>query len=138
MRRVSGAVAPDETACGSIDLGAGRVFEAVRQTLSDRSGVMVPEGAIEDALQNYGGQLSLRGKDHDVAALVDAEAQTLALAIEEQMRRLWTDRLDLMSAVLLAGGGGDLLHRHLKRLHPATRMLKDPIFANAAGYLAMG
>ncbi len=137
MRRVSGAVAPDESACGSIDLGAGRVFEAVRQALSDRSGVMLPEGAIEDAIANYGGRLAIRGQDYDAAALVDAEAAALATAVEEQMRRLWMDRLDLMGAVLLAGGGGDLLHRHLRHLHPRTRIVRDPIYANAAGYLAM-
>ena len=137
MRRTAGAVVPDEAACGSIDLGAGRVFESVRQALSDRSGVMLPEGAIEDAIANYGGRLSIRGQDYDAAALVDAGAAALATAIEEQMRRLWTDRLDLMGAVLLAGGGGDLLHRHLRRLHPKTQVLQRPIYANAEGYLLM-
>lgn len=137
MRRVAGTVAPDEAACGSIDLGAGRVFEAVRLTLSDESGVMVPEGAVEDALANYRGQIHLRGKEYDAAELVNLEANALAQAIEEQLRRLWTDRLDLMGTVLVAGGGGDMVYRHLRDLHPATRLLRDAIFANAAGYLVM-
>ncbi len=137
MRRVQGTVAPDEAACGSIDLGAGRIFANVRRALSDQTGVMVPEGAIEDALANYGGRLFLRGKEHDVTALVEAEAKLLAQGIEEQLRRLWTDRLDLMGAVLIAGGGGEMVHRHLRHIHPSTRLMRDPIYANAAGYLAM-
>lgn len=137
MRRIAGSVAPDEAACGSIDLGAGRVFESVRLALSDQSGVMVPEGAVEDAIANYGGRIFLRGREHDVQALVAAEARQLAQGIEEQLRRLWTDRLDLMGAVLLAGGGGEMVHPHLRQIHPAVRLMRDPMFANAAGFLTM-
>ncbi len=137
MRRTAGAVAPDEAACGSIDLGAGRVFEAVRQALSDQTGTMLAAGTVEDALENYGGRLTIRGKDHDVAALVDAEAEALATAIAEQLQRAWSDRLDLMGAVLLAGGGGELLYRHLRRLHPKARLLDRALYVNAEGYLVM-
>lgn len=137
MRRTAGAVVPDEAACGSIDLGAGRVFENVRQALSDQTGTMLPAGAVEDALQNYDARLTIRGRDHDVAALVDAEAEALATAIGEQIHRAWSDRLDLMGAVLLAGGGGELLHRHLRRLHPKVKLLERALYANAEGYLVM-
>lgn len=137
MRRTAGAVAPDEAACGSIDLGAGRVFENVRQALSDATGTMLPAGAVEDALANYHGRLTIRGQDQDVASLVDAEAAALATAIAEQIQRTWSGRLDLMGAVLLAGGGGALLHQHLRRLHPRVRLLDRALWANAEGYLVM-
>ena len=137
MRRVDGSVAPDESGCGSLDLGAGRIVENVRQILSDQSGVLVPEGAVEDALQNYKGKMFLRGKEYDVAVLVDQEAKTLAVAIEEQMRRVWTDRLDLLGAVLVTGGGGKDTYPHLRKIHPLTRLLHETLYSNAAGYLVM-
>ncbi len=137
MRRTAGAVVPDEAACGSIDLGAGRVFEAVRQALSDQTGVMLAAGAVEDALENYHGRLTIRGRDYDVAALVDAQAEALTTAIAEQVQRAWSDRLDLMGAVLLAGGGGEILAKHLRRLHPRVRLLDRALYANAEGYLVM-
>lgn len=137
MGRGDAGLAPDEDACGSFDAGAGRIYERVRQALTERTGVMIPEGAVEDAMAHYGGTLYLRGAETDLRPLIDAEAQALAAEVTEQMRRLWSDRLDLLGAVLLAGGGGALLAPYLAKLHPLVRPLPDAIYANAAGYLVL-
>lgn len=137
MRRQTSGLAPDEAVCGSFDAGAGCVYERVRQTLTERSGVLVPDAAVEDALAHYDGRLFLRGAETDLRPLIDAEAQALAVEIGEQMRRLWSDRLDLLGAVLLAGGGGEAFGPYLTGLHPLVRPASDALFANAAGFLGM-
>lgn len=137
MGRMGAGLAPDEASCGSIDAGAGRIFERVRQALPDRSGVMIPEGAVEEALDHYGGRLYVRGKEIDVAHMMADEAASLSEEIAGQMRRLWTDRLDFLGALILAGGGGVVTFPHLQKLHLLARLSSDPIFANAAGFLGM-
>ena len=137
MGHVASGLAPEEAGCGSFDGGAGRIYQHARQTLTEHSGVLIPEGAVEDALDHYNGRIYLRGTETDVRPLVAAAAQDLAAEISEQMRRLWSDRLDLLGAVLLAGGGGDLLTPYLSRLHPLVRPAGDALFANAEGFLLM-
>lgn len=137
MRPGGAGLIPDEPACGSFDAGAGRVYERVRRTVGARAGVLVPEGAVEDALAHLAGRLIVRGREYDLGALVNAEAEHLATEVATQVRRLWSDRLDFLGTVLLAGGGGALLLPHLGALHPALRLLPDPVYANAAGFLLM-
>lgn len=135
--KASAGLVPDETASGSLDIGAGHVFEQVRGEVSRSSGVLIPDGAIEEAIERYHGRLYLRGNKMDVAALVDAQTRALAARVSESIRRVWSERLDLLGALLLAGGGGQLLLPHLRDLHPLLRVIPDPLFANAVGYLAM-
>ena len=137
MRRVDGAVVPDEPACGSLDIGVGMVYERARQVLSERTGALLPEGAVEDALRNYDGSLYIRGALQDVRVIVAQQAAALATSIADQMRRLWTDRLDLLGAVLIGGGGGELVFEHLRGVHPLTSLVPDALHANALGFLEM-
>ncbi len=137
MRRVAAGLALDEAACGSADLGAGLVYERVRQGLTEQAGVLVPEGAVEDALANYRGRLYLQGREVDAGAPVAAGLRALAAEVAEEVRRAWGDRLALLGAVLVGGGGGQALAPFLTDLHPLTRLMPEPVWANALGFLAM-
>ncbi len=137
MRRVATGLAPDEASCGSADLGAGQVYERVRAALSEEAAVLVPEGAVEDAIGNYGGQMFLRGREVDTGAQVEEATRTLAAEVTEEIRRAWGDRLPLLGAVLLSGGGGEAVAPFLRDLHPLARPMPDALWANALGFLAM-
>ncbi len=137
MRRVTSGLAPDEAACGSVDLGAGLVFERIRQALTEQSGVLVPEGAVEDAIAHYSGRLYLQGREVDAGVKVAEGMRTLAGEVAEEIRRSWGDRLGLLGAVLVCGGGGEALAPHLQGLHPLVRAVPDALWANALGFLAM-
>jgi plasmid segregation protein ParM len=137
MRRAAAGLAPDDAACGSADLGIGQVYERVRAALEAEAGALVPEGAVEEALEHYGGRMWLRGREVDVAAMVRREAAALAAEVAAAVRRAWGDRLALLGAVLLAGGGGEALAPHLADLHPLLRLVPDPVWANARGFLVM-
>ena len=137
MRRADAGLAPDEAACGSVDLGAGQVYERVRQSLTEQAGVLIPEGAVEDALSHYGGRLYLQGREVDAAARVEEGMRHLAAEVAEEVRRAWGDRLALLGAVLVCGGGGQALAPHLAEVHPLVQLLPEALYANALGYLAM-
>ncbi len=137
MRRADRGLAPDEAACGSVDAGVGVAYERVRQALGDESGVLVPEGAVEDALRHYRGRMFLCGQEVDVAPRVRDALRAVAGEIADELRRAWTDRLGTLGAVLLAGGGGEALAPHLRALHPLTGMVPDAAFSNALGFLSM-
>lgn len=137
MRRADQGLAPDEDACGSVDAGVEVAYERVRQTLSDETGVLVPEGSVEDALRHYRGRMFLGGGAVDVTPRVQSAFGAVAGEIADELRRAWTERLATLGAVLLAGGGGEALAPHLPALHPLTRTVPDAAFANALGFLAM-
>ena len=137
MRRVAAGLAPDESACGSADVGAGLVYERVRQALTEQAGVLVPEGAVEDAIAHYGGRLYLQGREVDAGGKVADGMRTLAAEVAEEVRRAWGDRLGLLGAVLVCGGGGETIAPHLQGLHPLVRAVPDALWANALGFLAM-
>ena len=101
MRRADAGLAPDEAACGSVDLGAGQVYERVRQSLTEQAGVLIPEGAVEDALAHYGGRLYLQGREVDAAARVEEGMRHLAA----RGRRRGAPRLGRPAATSGCGAG---------------------------------
>ena len=137
MRRADAGLAPDEGACGSVDLGAGQVYERVRQSLTEQAGVLIPEGAVEDALAHYGGRLYLQGREVDAGARVEEGMRHLAAEVAEEVRRAWGDRLALLGAVLVCGGGGRAIAAYLGEVHPLVQLVPDALYANALGYLGM-
>ena len=137
MRRADAGLAPDEAACGSVDLGAGQVYERVRQLLTEQAGVLIPEGAVEDALVHYGGRLYLQGSEVDAGVRVEEGMWHLAAEVAEEVRRAWGDRLALLGAVLVCGGGGQAIAAYLGGVHPLVQLVPDALYANALGYLGM-
>ncbi len=136
LQQTKGGALPDEARSGSVDTGVGLVYEAVARDIGGQAGVMVPPGMVEGAL-TASGTLTVRGKVYDVRGMFEAEAGTVADRIADQVRRAWGDRMDFLSAVLLAGGGGAATFPYLRAFHPTTRLMEDAFFANASGFLAL-
>jgi len=132
----SGASMPDEARSGSIDAGMSQVVDTVRQHVSGATGTpfAAPEGLIEGALRNTG-HITVRGEVVDLRPAYTEALQDLAGRIEAEIQRAWGQRIDYLAATLLAGGGGTAVTQHL-RLQGA-QIVTDPVFANAAGFLAM-
>ncbi len=131
-----GVSVPDEARSGSLDAGMSQPIDAVRQYVSSKTGTpfAAPEGMIEAALRN-GGHLTVRGREIDVRSAYDEALRTLADRITSEIQRSWGQRIDFLSATLLAGGGGQEVAPYLHL--PAITVVEDPIYANAAGFLQM-
>lgn len=94
LRRLGGAWAPDASLAGSADIGIGQADEAARARLEREHGILIPEGASEQAEQKYGGPLWVRGREVDVFLLVREEAKTVAEPVTNEVRRARGGTLD--------------------------------------------
>jgi len=119
---------------GSLDGGVGEVYEAVRRRVTGLTGQLVDALQVETALR-HGGGLPGAGVA-DLGPWANEAAAAVGRRVADQIRQVWTRPLLTFGAVLLAGGGALLLAPALRDLHPATRVVPDPAFANAVGFLA--
>ncbi len=136
VQQTQGGALPDEARSGSVDTGIGLAYEGVARMIGGQAGVMVPPGMVEGALASSG-TLTARGRVYDVRSMFETEARAVADRIADQVRRAWGDRMDFLSAALLAGGGGAATFPHLRGFHPMLRLMEDAFFANAQGFLTL-
>lgn len=131
-----GTSVPDEGRSGSLDAGMSQAIDAVRTYVSAQTGVAFspPEGMVETTLGN-GGRITVRGRDLDLRPAYEDALRDLAGRVEAELQRAWGDRIDYLVALLVAGGGGAAAAPHLRL--SGLRVMADPAFANAAGFLAM-
>lgn len=134
LEPVDGIVVPDEARCGSIDAGVGRAYESVRAGLEKVTGVMIPPELVEQALNNEG-KLTVRGREHDLRPLYTQALRDLAYHVEQCVRHVWTDRIEFLGPIILAGGGGVALSPFFQL--PGLELMPDAEYANARGYLEL-
>lgn len=130
-----GLPTPDEERSGSIDLGIGRVYDAVRDAVAARTGGFPPPEAVIERAVSGSGAVRFRGTEIDVRRPWESACMELAAEIEYHVRRVWSDALDWADVVVLAGGGAAPLSTHLSL--PSMTMVPDPQWANAVGFLAL-
>jgi plasmid segregation protein ParM len=120
----------DHARCGSADIGALNVVEAVRLSLQQSTGFDVGGAVIEKALRTR--QLKMFGKVRDIGAEIDvAIAQSTDAVLREVNRRLG-DGVDI-DRILLVGGGAHLFKEVANR-YPNVTIPESPEFANARGF----
>lgn len=121
---------------GTLDLGYGQVVVQVAAQLAARLGGVRPDILrVEHALAEGGGRLALGGLSLDLAEDAAVAEAHLARRLTYRLRQIWGEHLDRLDAVLVAGGGGQALFTELAPLHPAARLVAEPSFGNALGYL---
>jgi hypothetical protein len=100
------------------------------------TGHLVDPIQIERALRVQRGVLTVWGRDWDLRPWVAEEAARIGAQVRDAVRAAWGRELTTLGAVLLAGGGALLLGEALRAVHPTAVTVADPVFANAAGFLA--
>lgn len=136
MQRDDEGLRPVKALSGSLDTGISDVYETLRRRAQGATGHMIDSLRIETALRQQDGILLDMGKEIDLRPWVEEEAQDIARRIMDELRMAWGKHLASLGTVLLAGGGAIVLGKSMKALHPALRMVDDPVFANASGFLA--
>lgn len=131
---VTGLAVPDEARSGSVDAGVGRAYAEVAAEIARETAGMAPESLIERTLMSDG-ILTVRGQDRDLKPLFNQACAALAAEVEAHIRRAWSDRIDFLAAIVLAGGGGIALAPHLTL--PAVEPAPDAAFANTLGFLML-
>lgn len=93
----------------------------------------VPDAAVMRFLSKGG--LKISGVYHDCASVVEQLLAVHAQKIIARAKTAWETDLPLMEATYLVGGGAALLAQHFNGGLHSIRVIEDPEFGNALGYM---
>lgn len=121
------------------DTGIAKAFGMIAGKLHEKSGVNIELYRLYDAVDK--GSIKIKGKEYDLKAPTEAVFSQLAASIASEVDRLWTDDWDI-DTIVLTGGGGAALARHLQPLIDGQIVAvdpgKDPRLCNVKGYWKYG
>lgn len=121
---------------GSMDAGHSRVFQDVKRALDARAGWTISVQTVERLITYEGAVAMIKGKPYDLQPdLEEAEAH-FADTVLSHLKAQWGQELDLLTGLVIAGGGGNRIFKHFQTLYPEAVLVPDPVYANAIGYLA--
>jgi plasmid segregation protein ParM len=95
------------------DSGIARAFNVIATKLRESSGVNVELYRLYEAIDR--GSIKIRGKAYDLRGMTDQVFSQLAATVANEIDRLWADDWD-MDAIVITGGGGAVLAKHLQPL----------------------
>lgn len=130
---------PVAEASGSLEVGCHLAVKAVARAFQARTGEPLPqrmEGYVLRLLQQ-GSPVHYRGRELDLSTEYLTAAREAAETVARQVLSAWADWAKFLSVTLLAGGGALVMRDVLMRAFPNARVVDDPIYANAKGYLRM-
>jgi plasmid segregation protein ParM len=105
------------------DSGIARAFNVIASKLRESSGVNVELYRLYEAIDE--GSIKIRGKEYDLKKLTDQVFSQLATSVANEVDRLWVDDWDI-DGMVVTGGGGAVLAKHLKPLINGVIMETDP------------
>ncbi len=118
---------------GSLQCGMLNVKQCVTDGIQERFDLeTLSEQLVSHAIENKA--VRLQGKDHDVAALVEAAKREVVERIHDETRRQLGLGIEL-DRVLFVGGGTVALAEHIANWFPHQAIAEHPAFANARGML---
>ncbi|WP_293714758.1 ParM/StbA family protein [Thiolapillus sp.] len=118
---------------GSLQCGMLNVKQCVTDGIQERFDLeSLSEQIVSHAIENKA--VRLQGKNHDVAALVEAAKREVVEQIHDETRRQLGLGIEL-DRVLFVGGGTVALADHIANWFPHQAIAEHPAFANARGML---
>ena len=118
---------------GSLQCGMLNVKQCVTDGIQERFDLeSLSEQIVSHAIENKA--VRLQGKNHDVAALVEAAKREVVEQIHDETRRQLGLGIEL-DRVLFVGGGTVALADHIANWCPHQAIAEHPAFANARGML---
>lgn len=121
------------------DTGISKAFGVIAGKLREKSNVNVELYRLYDAVEQ--GVIKIRGKEYDLKELREQVFGQLAKTIASEVDRLWADDWDI-DTIVLTGGGGAVLGKHLQPLIEGKVVAVDPSadarFNNVQGYWKFG
>ena len=130
---------PVPEASGSLEVGCHLLAKEVARAFREAAGEPLPhrlEGYVLRAAAE-GRPVGYRGRELDLSRAYREAAAEVAAAVSKQVLSAWADWAKFITLTLLAGGGALALGAELARSLPSARVVDDPAFANALGFLRM-
>ncbi len=125
-----------ERASRTYDTGISQAFSTLANKLQENSGVNVELFRLFEAVRR--GNIKIRGKNYDLAKILERIYTQLATEIANEVNQLWSDEWDI-DTIVISGGGGVVLAPYLEKILEGNVLTLDPQedarFNNAHGYL---
>lgn len=78
-----------------------------------------------------------RGVAIDSGSIISEAKKAVVSSLTESVMNIWSEKIDRMDDLLLSGGGSLEFNNEIKKVFPLARLVKEPQFANALGYLEL-
>lgn len=134
----NGSFVPFAKLSGTVDEGVINLYKSLRQAYKEKTGGSdLNERYINQILEN--GFLMYRGKQIDFTDIIKTSKQSIIAKIGDRLKSVWSNEMDLFSAIFLAGGGGSLFQPIIQpHFDNRLELITESQFANAIGYLRLG
>jgi len=133
----NGNPAPLVEYCGSFEAGAYLLHKAVQEEFQRVTGTPLDAMETVEVLDRSLKKKNVvyRGIPIDLSLCVEQAVADVGRLIAQKTLSAWGAKSRFVERVLLAGGGAILFGEAFKREFPVAEIIKDPLFANAKGYL---
>ncbi|MDN5311224.1 MAG: plasmid segregation protein ParM [Thermoanaerobacteraceae bacterium] len=116
----------------SVNVGLSTAYSDISADLINEFGLEKESYALDGIVIKR--SINVAGQIFDISKIVDRAFEKLATNILVEVNSLW--RIQDFDVLLLSGGGGQAVSRHLLIQLPQAKLVPDPITANCMGYLA--
>ena len=127
---------PREDLSGGIDVGMKHAYHMIQNEVEEVVNKTVDFFAIEKAILWDNDKFLHRNLEMSLKEYELLAYEELAQQIAAKVKMRWGDELDSLSAVIIAGGGGEVLQPYLKLAFPSLITIENAAFANVEGFLA--
>jgi len=124
---------PKAALSGTIEIGMDDVQKAVGAAIADLAGARLDMLDMGSVINN--GCIFYAGKDYDLRAVIAEAERDVAAAVLDRLKEAWGQKTNFLRVLFLAGGGATRLEKHFRDFHGDVRVIRDPQFGNALGYL---
>ena len=114
---------------------SGALMMGVREAIEKLGGVLRQNSIIADPRTVWEtGRYVSRGRVYDASAYIEAAEKEYVAGVIRALRANFGAQIETSSAIILVGGGADILAKPLGELHHRVIVPPHPIEANVRGY----
>lgn len=126
-------IVPVSSASDTLELGTSNTVKDIIDAVYQKLGVKIDSAMAEECVRREG--IVYRGKEVGLGEVIRKSRRDIARTIRDEIKLIIGNRFDFVNCVSLAGGGAADLFEFFSDFYDDVRMVDDPQFANAYGYL---
>ncbi|MCL6477035.1 MAG: ParM/StbA family protein [Peptococcaceae bacterium] len=132
----SGQPVPNPDGCGSVEAGVYLFHRAVASEFQGQAGAPLPPEMVPAVAEKALAGHPVKYYNRDIVLSgVQKARREIGENIAQKVLAAWGSRAGYVEQTLLAGGGSLLFREELMKALPNARVVDDPLYANAKGYL---
>ncbi|OEH84624.1 hypothetical protein BHU72_09005 [Desulfuribacillus stibiiarsenatis] len=127
---------PREELSGGIDMGMKFAYQIIQNEAEEVVKKSIDLLTVEKAILWENSRLLHRGIEYSLKDVENEAYAELADQLAAKIKIRWGDEIDHLSAIIIAGGGGEILAPYLKHSFSTMIKMENAAFANVEGFLA--